>query len=142
MKLSFDYIDTKKVKIDRTLIKGLVASVFKDELKIPGNINFVFGSDDYIHQINVNYLKHDYFTDVITFSEEVKNIVNGNIFISLDRVKDNAVKYSEGLFYKELYRIVLHAILHLIGYNDNTAHARSIMTNKENYYLNNLSLHF
>lgn len=98
-------------------------------------LNFIFCSDEYLLEINKDFLQHDYFTDVITFdnSEELKTIL-GDIFISIDRVKDNA-KQNGVTTYDELCRILIHGTLHLLGYKDKTAKAKAEMTAKENFYL-------
>ncbi len=98
-------------------------------------LNFIFCSDNYLLEINQEYLKHDTFTDIITFdnSEQDQSIV-GDIFISVERVKENAIsfKVSEQ---DELHRVMIHGTLHLLGYPDKGTKAKKLMTSKENYYL-------
>lgn len=108
--------------------------VAESEIKKLGNINIIFCSDNYILDVNVKYLGHDYFTDIITFDYCVKNILSGDLFISIDTVRDNAEFYKTE-FNDELYRVIVHGLLHLIGYDDHTPEEQKIMREKENYYL-------
>jgi len=96
-------------------------------------INFVLCSDDYLLQVNIDFLEHDYFTDIITFDYSETEI-SSDIFISKDRIFDNARKNSVTLL-SELHRVIIHGVLHLVGYKDKTDEEQTIMTSKENYYL-------
>ena len=107
--------------------------VAESEIKKLGNINIIFCSDNYILDVNVKYLGHDYFTDIITFDYCVKNILS-DLFISIDTVRDNAEFYKTE-FNDELNRVIVHGLLHLIGYDDHTPEEQKIMREKENYYL-------
>lgn len=108
--------------------------VAESEKRRIGNINIIFCSDNYILDINMRYLQHDYFTDIITFDYCEKKVLNGDLFISIDSVKDNAEFYGVD-FYEELNRVMVHGILHLIGYDDHTDADIATMRSKENYYL-------
>lgn len=108
--------------------------VAESEIKKLGNINIIFCSDNYILDVNVKYLGHDYFTDIITFDYCEKDILSGDLFISIDTVRDNAEFYKTE-FNDELYRVIVHGLLHLIGYDDHTPEEQKIMREKENYYL-------
>lgn len=108
--------------------------VAESEIKKLGNINIIFCSDNYILDVNVKYLGHDYFTDIITFDYCDKNILSGDLFISIDTVRDNAEFYKTE-FKDELNRVIVHGLLHLIGYDDHTPEEQKIMREKENYYL-------
>ena len=88
--------------------------------------------------MNKEYLQHDYFTDIITFDYVEGNTISGDLFISVDRVKENAQKFNSSAL-KELYRVVFHGVLHLVGYNDKTDDEKLVMREKENYYLLNIS---
>lgn len=115
--------------------KKWLMSAISTEAKTIGDIQYVFCSEEYLAEINWKFLKHDTFTDIITFSNSNSNlIVSGDIFISLDRVKANA-KDLNILFESELDRVLIHGILHLIGYNDTTPDERLQMRAKEDYYL-------
>ncbi len=94
----------------------------------------MFCSDHYLLEINQKYLDHDYFTDIITFDNSEGNQVNADLFISTDRVKENAVTMGQ-LFNDELHRVMVHGVLHLLGYTDKNLRAKKIMTERENYYL-------
>ena len=99
------------------------------------SLNYIISTDDYLYQINVHYLDHHYYTDVITFdNSESPLIISGDIFISLDRVKDNAILHCIPYF-NELLRVMIHGLLHLIGYDDKTSLLKEDMTQRENFYL-------
>lgn len=99
-------------------------------------LNFIFCSDEYLLKINEQYLHHDTYTDIITFdNSETPNNIAGDIFISIDRIRENA-KFFKTTFSNELHRVVIHGTLHLLGYADKTAKAKKLMTEKEDEYLN------
>ena len=119
----------------KTIIKKWIeATIVEEGFKLE-ELNFILCSDEYLWRINQDFLQHDYYTDVITFdnSEEHKTIV-GDIFISIDRVKDNA-KQNQVKIAHELCRIMAHGTLHLLGYLDKTKKAKIEMTAKEDFYL-------
>lgn len=109
----------------------LVAS---SEVKKLGDINIIFCSDNYILDVNMKYLQHDYFTDIITFDYCEGNVLNGDLFISVDSVRENASYYGTE-FPDELNRVMVHGILHLIGYDDHSEDDIKVMRSKEDYYL-------
>ena len=99
------------------------------------NINFIFSADSYLHKINVEYLKHDTYTDIITFEyNNPGDSILSDIYISLDRCRENSKKYKVKLS-NEIHRILIHGVLHLLGYNDKTLSEKTSMTSKEDYYL-------
>ncbi|MBQ9660294.1 MAG: rRNA maturation RNase YbeY [Bacteroidales bacterium] len=104
------------------------------EMRRIGNINIIFCSDNYILDVNMRYLQHDYFTDIITFDYCEKDILSGDLFISIDSVRENALFYGTD-FADELNRVMVHGVLHLIGYDDHTEEEIKTMRGKENYYL-------
>ena len=108
--------------------------VAESEICRLGNINIIFCSDPYILGINLQYLSHDYFTDIITFDYSEKPVISGDLFISVDSVRENALFYGTE-FSEELHRVIVHGILHLIGYDDHTEADTAVMRSKENYYL-------
>jgi len=116
-------------------IKEWLDKSIRSEDKISGDIHFIFCTDEYLLKINAKYLNHDTLTDIITFSNSNHpSIISGDIYISVERVNDNAL--SLGLpFANEISRILIHGILHLIGYNDHTAEEKLQMRAKEDYYL-------
>ncbi|RAW03167.1 rRNA maturation RNase YbeY [Pseudochryseolinea flava] len=96
-----------------------------------GEVNFIFCSDKHLHTINVEYLDHDTYTDIITFdNSEEKNLIEGDIFISIDRIRENAILF-QNEFDRELHRVIIHGVLHLLGYTDKTKAKKKVMTNKE-----------
>jgi len=108
--------------------------VAESEICRLGDINIIFCSDPYILGINLQYLSHDYFTDIITFDYSEKPVISGDLFISVDSVRENALFYGTE-FSEELHRVIVHGILHLIGYDDHTEADTAVMRSKENYYL-------
>jgi len=99
------------------------------------SINFIFCSDEYLYTINQQYLNHSYYTDIITFNiSESPLVLSGDIFISMDRVSENATIYTASIS-NELLRIMIHGVLHLIGYDDKSEDLKTIMTQKEDFYL-------
>ena len=103
------------------------------EKKLLGAVSYIFCSDDYLHQMNVEYLNHDTLTDVITFPYN-NDPIEGDIFISIDRVKDNAHDLNIP-FENELHRVMIHGILHLCGYRDETDEEETEIRQKEDKYL-------
>lgn len=98
-------------------------------------LNYIFCSDEYLRQINIQFLKHKTFTDIITFNyNPSKTEIEGEIYISIDRVKENSKKFETDL-QTELHRVLIHGVLHLLGYNDKTKSERSVMRKKEDSYL-------
>lgn len=97
-------------------------------------INYIFCTDDYLLEKNIKYLKHNELTDVITFDYTIGRLLSGDIFISIERVVDNAVLYKVDIK-EELHRVMAHGILHLCGYNDKSMEEKALMRNKEDYYL-------
>lgn len=116
-------------------IKKWLKSTLENEGFTLGEINYIFCSDNYILEINKDYLNHNYFTDIITFNYNEGKKVNADIFISIDTVKSNANSRKID-FDNELHRVMVHGILHLVGYNDKTSTQQIEMTSKEDYYLN------
>lgn len=125
---------TYNLKGKTTIKKWLQETIVAEGYKL-AELNFIFCSDEYLLRVNQDFLQHDYYTDVITFdnSEELKTIL-GDIFISIDRVKDNA-KQNNVSTHDELCRIIIHGTLHLLGYKDKTKKAKTEMTAKEDFYL-------
>ncbi len=116
-------------------LKEAVKNLAIQEGKILKDLSLVFTDDEYLLEVNKQYLNHDYFTDVITFDYSSFPEVSGDVMISLDRVKDNALSLEQS-FEREFYRVVFHGVLHLCGYKDKTKENASVMRSKEDYYLN------
>lgn len=104
------------------------------EMRRLGAINIIFCSDNYILDVNMKYLQHDYFTDIITFDYCEGDVLSGDLFISIDSVRENALFYGTE-FADELNRVMVHGLLHLIGYDDHTEADIAVMRQKENYYI-------
>lgn len=113
-----------------TEIKAWIKKVLKQEGRTVGNISYLFCADGYLLKINRQFLKHNFYTDIITFDYSIKNRVEGEIFISIDRVKENAKTFKQ-TFQKELLRTIIHGILHLCGYKDKTPGDSKRMRMKE-----------
>jgi rRNA maturation RNase YbeY len=138
-KIDIFFEETKPIKLKKTVLKKHIISLISSELKKTGNISIVFCSDDYLLEMNNKYLEHDYFTDIITFDYVENDIVSGDLFISIDRVNDNAEKFKT-TFLNELVRVVFHGVLHLTGYKDKTTPDQKLMREKENFYLSGVVL--
>ena len=132
-KISFQSVGTFSLKTESAVTKCVKALV-KQELREIGDITFVFCDDNYLHKINLEFLDHDTYTDIITFDYSVGNEVISEIYISIDRVEENAKKYSQ-TFENEIHRVMIHGVLHLCGYKDKLAEDKQIMRDKENHYL-------
>ena len=118
----------------RALNNRWLRMVAASEIRKLGDINIIFCSDNYILDVNMKYLQHDYFTDIITFDYCEKDVLSGDLFISVDSVRENALFYGTE-FEDELNRVMVHGILHLVGYDDHTGDEVKTMRSKENYYL-------
>jgi len=135
MNISFNFL-AKTSLPKRQQLKSFIKDIFKNEKKKARSLNYIFCSDQYLLEINKTYLGHNYFTDIITFdlTEPGSKTIEGEIYISIDTVKDNAKRFKTTIS-KELYRVIFHGVLHLCGYDDKTITDKSQMTEKENYYL-------
>ena len=129
------FFETPVTLKDRTGVKKLIASVFRKEGVKLGGLNYIFCTDKRLLKINQDFLKHDYYTDIITFELNPKGQpIEGEIYISVERVKENA--QSLGTSFKlELLRVILHGSLHLCGYKDKTAAQIKEIRQKEEFYL-------
>jgi len=129
--------DVPAPKFPKGLCREWIKETILTEGKIPGELSFIFCSDNYLLEVNRKYLAHDYYTDIITFDDVVGNRINGDIFISVERVRENSVEFKSE-FSDELHRIIIHGVLHLLGYKDKLKKDKTLMTEKEDYYLNQL----
>jgi len=100
-----------------------------------GDLSYIFCSDEYLIKLNQKYLGHDTYTDIVTFNYSEEDVISGEIYISVDRVKENAVKFKED-FNKELRRVMAHGVLHLLGYNDKSKKEKEVMRTKEDEKIN------
>ncbi len=120
---------------NRRFLKSFIFNLFEREKKSLGSLSYIFSSDDYLLKLNQEHLKHNFFTDVITFDlSNSSSEIAGEIYISIERVKENAKKHHTTL-QKELLRVVFHGALHLCGYNDKKKSEITIMRQKEDEYL-------
>ena len=115
---------------DEAAISEWISKVILSENKSEGEINFIFCDDDYLLNINNQYLNHDTLTDIISFDYSVGNQISGDIFISVERVKENAIEF-ETNFEEEMKRVMIHGILHYCGYKDKTDDDELVMRQKE-----------
>ncbi len=106
----------------------------KREKNTIGELNYIFCSDRYLRKLNKKFLEHDYFTDVITFPSSFDNTISGDIFLSIDRIRDNAKTYGVRV-YEEMCRVMVHGLLHISGYNDKTEKDQKHMRKLEDKYL-------
>jgi probable rRNA maturation factor len=116
---------------DKKILRKWICAVSLAENKKAGEISFVFCDDDFLSEINIKYLKHNTLTDIITFPfSEKDDVVSGDIYISLPRVRENALKFKDG-FDNELHRVMIHGILHLLGFRDTLKREKLEMRNME-----------
>lgn len=135
--IQFNY-ETDFLLENEDLISKWVEKVISDAGKKVGEINYIFCDDEYLHKINVEFLNHDDLTDIISFDYTMGNIINGDLYISVDRVKENADIFKVS-FTDELNRVIIHGILHYLGLKDKTEEEKQEMRNKENLCLSILS---
>ncbi len=132
--IQFFFEDIDKIEIEANLSNRL-ENIILSEGKKPGEINYIFCDDEYLLKVNREYLKHDYYTDIITFDYVKGKTISGDIFVSLPRIFDNAETLSKD-FESEFFRVLAHGVLHLCGYKDKTDEEIAEMRSKEDYYLN------
>lgn len=114
--------------------KTWLEDLIRNEEKKPGNINYIFCDDEYLLKVNQDFLQHDYYTDIITFDSVKGKTINGEIFVSLQRVKDNATTLAK-IYEEELRRVIAHGVLHLCGYKDKSPEDELLMRQKEDFYI-------
>ncbi len=132
--ISYYFQDTDFKFRDRRKTNEWLKLAAESEIRRIGNISIVFCSDNYVLDINQKYLQHDYFTDIITFDYCEGDRLSGDLFISVDSVRENSVEFGTE-FKDELNRVIIHGLLHLVGYDDHTEKDIKLMRSKENYYL-------
>ena len=129
------FFEHRKFSLEnRIKLRVFIESIFKKKKKRLSSINYIFCSDKRLLEINRQFLKHDYYTDIITFDLSETDSTQAEIYISIDRVKDNA-KLLDVSFKSELHRVILHGALHLCGYGDKTKAEKFEMREKEEFYL-------
>jgi rRNA maturation RNase YbeY len=117
----------------KTFIVWIRSVILKENSQV-GDLNFIFCSDEYLYDLNLKHLNHNTYTDIITFNYCENDLISGDIFISIDRIRDNSLKFSK-LFNDELSRVIIHGVLHLVGYDDKLDEDQTIMRAKEDFYL-------
>ena len=132
--ISYYFQDTDFKFRDRRKTNEWLKLAAESEIRRIGNISIIFCSDNYVLDINQKYLLHDYFTDIITFDYCEGDRLSGDLFISVDSVRENSVEFGTE-FKDELNRVIIHGLLHLVGYDDHTEKDIKLMRSKENYYL-------
>ena len=134
MSIKIFYDDTSfRIRGWRKVVK-IIENVIEREKKITGTLNFIITNDEFLRKINVQFLEHDYNTDVISFDYCTCEIINGEIYISMETVKQNAINYKVS-FKKELLRVMIHGVLHLLGYDDKTKNQISEIRKMEDMWL-------
>ena len=135
MQISLHFLKPVTIR-QKIKLKHFILMIFKSEKKICSSLNIIFCSDEKLLGINKQFLQHDYFTDIITFNlaEKYSKNIEGEIYISIDRVRDNYIIYGTSLE-QELHRVIFHGVLHLCGYRDDTKLTKVKMILKENFYL-------
>lgn len=136
--VSFNFEDIEFDLPDQHLLVDWLLSIAAAEAKPVYELNYIFCSDEYLREVNIEYLKHDYYTDIITFPY-TQGAIHGDLFISSERVNDNARKHNVS-FLHELCRVMAHGVLHLAGYGDKTPEEERAMREKENFYLQKIRL--
>jgi len=134
--IEFSY-ETQFKLDDEVKLSNWISNVIVEEGFVEGDICYVFCDDNYLHKLNMEYLHHDTLTDIISFDYTLGKTVQGDIFISVERVSDNAKDFGV-TFYNELCRVIIHGVLHYCGFKDKTDEERSIMRDKEDHYIGQL----
>ena len=132
MSIQFFNADVAYTVKNKTILRSWISAVIKKEGYSLDNLSIIFCSDEYLYKMNVEYLKHDTYTDIITFDlSTVKKQINGELYISIDRVRENA-KSNLVPISNELHRVMIHGTLHLCGYKDKSPQSKKLMTSREN----------
>ena len=135
MAITFQFEDAKFDFSEIEKVGNWIYNAIENEKCFTGNVTYIFCSDNYLLEVNRKYLNHDYLTDVITFDYVKNHKISGDIFISVDRTKENAEIYNVS-HETELLRVMIHGVLHLVGYDDQTDEQEAEIHQKEDFYLN------
>ena len=127
--INFNY-ETDFQLHDESLFSDWISRVIASEAKKEGDINYIFCDDEFLLDVNQKYLNHDYYTDIISFDYSVGNELHGDVFVSVERVRENAIDFNVA-FEEELKRVIIHGILHYCGYKDKTEAEEQTMRTKE-----------
>ena len=132
--IEFHSIDREVPAIESELFVYALSSLINQEKRVVGDVNVILCSDEYLLEMNRLHLDHDYYTDIITFDYCVEDVVSGDLYVSLDRITENANDHGVALL-NEFARVCAHGVLHLCGYGDKSPDDEVVMREKENYYL-------
>lgn len=135
--ISFNYEIEFELDNELILSEWISNAIIEESFK-EGEINYIFCDDAYLLKLNIEFLEHDTLTDIISFDYTLGKLISGDIYISIERVRDNAKDFEES-FYTELSRVMIHGILHYCGYKDKTEDDTAVMRSKENYYISKMS---
>lgn len=133
-RIDFFFEDVARIRVKQDFLRSVIRGIAENENRETGPVNVVFCSDAYLLQINIDFLAHDYYTDIITFDNGTAQLIAGELYISIDRIKENSLLYGVS-FRMELARVVIHGILHLAGYEDKSPGDKKKMKQKEDFYL-------
>jgi probable rRNA maturation factor len=135
--INFFFEDVTIDELDESFYVSWLSSACLSEGKQLDELNLIFSSDEYLLQKNIEFLQHDYYTDIITFDYCIDDMILGDLFISKERVVENAIENNVS-FIEELNRVIVHGVLHLCGYKDKTESEAVLMRSKEDYYLSKI----
>lgn len=135
--INFNYETDFALNNEDALSKWIVDCILNEGHSLE-EINYIFCDDEYLYKLNVEFLNHDTLTDIISFDYSVGKIIQGDIFISVERVEENATDFNVP-FVEELHRVIIHGVLHYCGYKDKTPEDAFLMREKENFYLKRLA---
>lgn len=133
--ITYHFVDIEIPDFNPEFFSLWISKVIEENQFTLGELTYIFCSDEYLLDMNKEHLNHDYYTDIITFNYNEGFSLSGDLFISYDRIKDHAKEFGVDVF-DELSRVMVHGVLHLIGFNDKTDEEQELMTEKENEYLN------
>ncbi|WP_434037229.1 rRNA maturation RNase YbeY [Formosa sp. 4Alg 33] len=129
----FNYETDFEIANEEKLANWIITTIIEEGCK-EGEVNYIFCDDEYLHKLNVEFLDHDTLTDVISFDYCIGKEIHGDIYISVERVRDNALDFKTK-FEDEIHRVIIHGVLHYCGYKDKTDSDAEVMRSKEDYYL-------
>ena len=135
--ISFNYETKFEIEDEAKVSHWISTTIVSENCKV-GEINYIFCDDAYLHKLNVEFLEHDTLTDIISFDQSVGKELHGDIYISIERVADNAKDYNVDVS-EELHRVMIHGVLHYCGFKDKTDEDAKLMREKENHYLSTLN---
>jgi len=136
--IAFNYETNFNIADEKKTSEWILSCIENEDFEL-GEINYIFCDDDYLHKINVEFLEHDTLTDIISFDYTMGKLIAGDIFISTQRVQENASEFKVS-FEEELHRVIIHGVLHYMGFKDKTDEQKQLMRDKENNCLKSLNL--